>query len=380
LHDAGGGDVDYRKARSFELRDFNLKSPKSDYLKHKAFAPMTNELPSYYHLSPKEIDGLSFHVTLRRIGEVSATTICKDIAWQEKLPRERIESSNNIDNHEVCIFTYTHAEAISCDDEHGFILRDATSMKSHPSQVAKLNDRKLREESCVVMIIMAATKFSEVVLCVMKLYPMTGLLYACPALSEIKNEDANDSAIFMSTRSIDAVINNGQLLEAYSFVLHKSMYEYSIERRGIRTIGDDIEIVLAEQNYLMHESISERRALIRKEFDAFDCMYEDEGSWTDQTQIDIVSVYGFAVSNMLLGMPLGSSIVVRYRVLKSRGKMKTEEDNVILTGGTASVKSYSVSECLEFATHFVVAFICSIFVSQELLRFFFSLSLRRNLN
>jgi hypothetical protein len=109
-------------------------------------------------------------------------------------------------------------------------------------------------------------------------------------------------------------------------------------------------------------------------------MYEDEGNWTNQTQIDIVSVDGFAVSNMLLGMPLGSSIVVRYRVLKSRGKMKTEEDNVILTGGTASVKSYSVSECLEFATHFVVAFICSIFVSQVLLRFFFSYSLRRNLN
>lgn len=324
----------------------------------------TNELPSYYHLSPKEIDGLSFRVTLRHVGEVSATNdLCKDIAWQEKLPREGVESSiAKNDNHEVCVFTYTHAEAIPCDDEHGFMLRDATSLNNHPPQLAKLNDRKLREESCVVMVIGAATEFCEVVLCVMKLYPITGLLYACPALSEIENENADDSAIFLSTRSIDDVIINGPLLKAYSFALNKSMYKYSIERKGIRTIGDDIEIVLAEQNSLMQESISERRDLIRKEFDAFDCMYEDEGNWTNQAQIDIVSVDGFAVSNMLLCMPLGSSIVLRYRVLKSRDKVKTE----ILRGGTANVDSYLVSECLEFATHFAVAFICVIFVSQDL--------------
>lgn len=318
-------------------------------------AMITNEFPSYYHLSPKEIDGLSFHVTLRRVGELSVTNeLCKDIAWQEKLPREQVESSNATnDNHEVCIFTYTHAEALP---------RDATSLKNHPHQLAKSNDRKLREESCVVMIIMVATEFSEVVLCVMKLYPVTGLLYACPALSEIKNENANDSTIFMSTRSIDDVVTNGSLVETYSFALNKSMYEYSIERRGIRTIGDDVEIAIDEQNTFMQDSISERRDLIRKGFDAFDCMYQDEGNWTNQAQIDIVSVDGFAVSNMLLCMPLGSTIIVRFRVLKSRGKVKTE----ILRGGTANVDSYSVSDYLEFATNFAVAFICVIFVSQDL--------------
>jgi hypothetical protein len=31
---------------------------------------MSAELPAYYHLSPKEIDGLSFHVTLQHNGEV----------------------------------------------------------------------------------------------------------------------------------------------------------------------------------------------------------------------------------------------------------------------------------------------------------------------
>jgi hypothetical protein len=68
----------------------------------------------------------------------------------------------------------------------------------------------------------------------------------CPALSEIENEDADDSRIFMSTRSIDDVLSNGPLLEAYSFALNKSMYEYSIEKRGIRTICNDIEIIIAE--------------------------------------------------------------------------------------------------------------------------------------
>jgi hypothetical protein len=333
---------------------------------------MSAELPAYYHLSPKEIDGLSFRVTLQHNGEVSMKNeLYKDIAWQEKLPRK----------HDVCIFTYTHAETAPCDDEHRFSLREATSLKNHPPQLAKLNDRMLREESCMVMIIMAATKLSEVVLCVMKLYPVTGLLFVCPALSEIENvQDADDSRIFMSTRSIDDVISNGPLLEAYSFTLNKSMYEYSIERRGIRTICDDIEIVIAEQNTIKQESIIERRDLIRKEFDAFDCMYEDEANWGNQALIDVVSVDGFSESNMLMCMPLqGSTIGVRYRVLKSSGKVKAEDDDVVLKGGTANVQSHSVSECLEFAAHFVVAFICNMFVSQDLLQMFFSFHLRRNL-
>jgi hypothetical protein len=73
---------------------------------------------------------------------------------------------------------------------------------------------------------------------------------------------------------------------------------------------------------------------------------------------------------MLLCMSLlKSAIVVRYRVLKSSGKVKAkDDDDVVLKGGAANVRSHSVSKCLEFAAHFVAAFICIMFVSQDLLR------------
>ena len=83
---------------------------------------------------------------------------------------------------------------------------------------------------------------------------------------------------------------------------------------------------------------------------------------------EIVSVDGFAESNMLLCMPLGSNFIVHYRVLKFGGQIK--KGDVIMKGATSNVQSYSVCECLEFAAHFVFAFIGASFVRLDSERFF----------
>jgi hypothetical protein len=323
------------------------------------------ELPSYHHLSPEEIIRLSFRVTLRPLGStvceaLEGDILTKDIAWQEKVPKEF--GPPNGDNQRVCIFTYT-------DDQ--FPLRDEACFRGIPSDRDKLRDRMLREDSCKIMLIMAAvnlnssTESHEIVLCVIKLYPATGLLSSCPAFSETETEDLDDTSVFLNSRSIDEVICKGPRLGTYSFTA-KSGYVYTIEWNGARAFGDELEAMIAEQDSIYHEALDERRDRIRKEFDSFDCMYEntDEGTWRNQAHIEIVSVDGFAESNILLCMPLGSNIVVHYRVVKFCGQ-NTNGDDVLLKGATSNVQSYSVLECLEFVTHFVAAFICIMFVRLE---------------
>lgn len=342
---------------------------------------MPSELPSYHHLSPAQIVGLSFRVSLRPAGSAideasGGGLLSKDIAWQEKVPK--IFGPSNRENHRVCIFTYTNADAVPYDDkspsckngdailaEQGFSLRNETYARDKHSHQAKLKDRMLREDSCKIMVIMAAvsmnssTESQEKILCVIKVYP-SGLVSSCPALSDVETEDLDDSSVFMSRRSIDQVICKGPRLATYSFASAKSVYEYTIEWNGARALDDELEVMIAEQHNIDKEAVDERRDLIRSEFDSFDCMYE-ENTWKNQAHVEIVSVDGFAESNMLLCLPLGSDIVVHYRIMK--------DGDVILKSATSTVRSYSVCRCLEFTTNFVVAFIGVFVVSFAIFSF-----------
>jgi hypothetical protein len=353
-----------------------------------------SELPSYHHLSPEQIDGLSFRITLRpvrsAVGEASGgDLLSKDIVWQEKHPK--VFGPSNEENHRFCIFTYTSADLTPYDgnspdckkgDLHdgnlegqGLFLRNKPNSRVKYTNREKLNDRMLREDSCKVMVIMAAasvnclTESQEKVLCVIKLYP-TGLVSSYPALSEVETEDLDETSVFMSSRSIDEVIGKGPRFRTYSFTLAKSLYEYTIEWNGARALlHGELEVMIAEQNNIEKEAVDERRDLIRKEFESFDCMYENEGPWRNQAHIEIVSVEGFAQSNILLCMPLGSNIAVHYRVLKFGGQIK--KDGVMIKGATSNAQNYSVSDFLEFMTQFVVALIGVSFVRLGVRTFLF---------
>ena len=370
--EVGGCFFDFQKPRSGE-NETAAGTP--------ALSGFMSELPSYHHLSPEQIEELSFRVTLRPVrgafGEASGGELLfKDIVWKETYPK--VFGPPNEENQRICIFTYTSADVVPYDgklpnckkgDLHeanlegqGFSLRNKPRVK-HTNR-DKMKDRLHREDSCKVMVIMAAvncsTETQEIVLCVIKLYP-TGLVSSYPGISDVETEDLDDTSVFMSRRSVDAVIGNGPRLRTYSFTLAKSIYEYTIEWYGARALlHDEPEVTIAELHNIEKEAVDERRDLIRKEFDSFDCMYENEGPWRNQVHIEIASVDGFAESNMLLCMPLGSNFVVHYRVLKYGGQIK--KGDVILEGATSNAQSYSVCECLEFAAHFVVAFIGASFV------------------
>ncbi len=338
-----------------------------------------SDLPSYYHLSPSQIDELSFRVTVRQArgsgGDPSGDALLsRDIAWQEKILRP-----TDAQNRPVCIFTYTNADALPFDETSPSIRKDdlrvvtsdrSFSLKSDLYQRAEStlrhekHDRLLRENACQTMVIMAGTDKKDEVLCVLKLYPNTGLVSSYPGWSEVETNSNDNSSVFMSNRSIEDVLDKGTRLATYSFMLAGSVYEYAIEWNGARSIGDETELMIENQHIIDKEVNDERRDLIRKEFDPYDCMCEKNGIWNNQAHIELVSADGFSVPNLLMCMPHGPSIEVRYRIIKRREKYQ-KKDDVILSGATASVQRYStVHESVEFVAYFIVAYVCVAFVSQ----------------
>lgn len=371
------------------------------------------ELPAYYHLPPKQIEELSFRITLRRARGSSGTsssnndTISKEIAWQEKIGRPSRSNTTSSDCG-LHVFTYINADI---DPEptsstiykhrlrrkgHGILQRlhntedwqrDAvegrfkgfTLRQNDDADQQSCSDKRKgalhREEPCQTMAIMAAVSSTnsppdgneQVVLCIIKLYTQSGLVTACPAWSEIEPEDGDCTRVFMSDDTIEKVISRGLRLTTYSFCLDGAMYEYTIE--WIRSTGfaEDTQLIVAEQEHMHRELVEERRERIRKEFESFDCMFEQDTKfkWDHQAHIEITSVAGFDESNMLLCMPFGSSIVVRYRILKLSGSKKTKEkEEVVLKGTTATVQSYpTVRGSVEFVTYFLLAFVSIAFVS-----------------
>jgi hypothetical protein len=225
---------------NFTLLNFNLKTTVGEHCRVNVGTPL---------LPPSFPEGLLFHVTFRplrsAVGDASGgELLSKEIVWQEKYPK--VFGPPNEENQRVCIFTYTSADFVPYDGEssnckkgnlydanlvgQGFSLRNKQRVKH--TYWGKLNDMMLREE---VMVIMAAvncsTEYQEIVLCLIKLNP-TGLVFSYPSISEVETEDFEDTSVFMSRRSVDAVIGNGPRLLTYSFTLAKSLYEYTIEWNG----------------------------------------------------------------------------------------------------------------------------------------------------
>ena len=357
---------------------------------------MSELLPSYYHLSPAQIDKLSFHVTLKccvggssdseghqqhlQKNEEESTANETTISWQERIPKpspsnntnHENDNSNNVHNNVVSIFTYTSTDVVNNQEvARGFSFRneiDPDSISKH-SRV----DRLHREDPCDVMVIMATiSSDEELILSVIKVYPNTGLVSTSPQLSEVEAEDCQDSRIFLSERSINRVIDKGQRLTTYSFVVSERVYEYTIVMNDGANTDNDTELRIAEQHNVDRDNNDKRREVIRKEYDAFDCMYE-RNDWDKQAHIEIVSADGFVESNLLLCAPHGSNLVVRYKIIKPSGittKKREEEEveEVILKGTTSSIQSYcAVQASLEFATHFIVAFGGIAFVSLLML-------------
>ena len=351
---------------------------------------MSELLPSYYHLSPAQIDGLSFHVTLKSVGvsgdgednnnhHQNGSTNETTISWQERIPKP--SSSNNTDNknensnnHEnnLSIFTYTSADVVNNQQDvaRGFSFRN----EIEPHSVSKHSrvDRLHREDPCDAMVIMATVgdQDEELILSVIKVYPNTGLVSTSPQLSELEAEDCEDSRIFLSDRGMNRVIDKGQRLTTYSFVVSEQLYEYTIVMNDGANTDNDPELRIAEQQNIDRDNDDKRRQLIRKEYDAFHCMYE-RNEWDKQAHIEIVSADGFVESNLLLCAPHGSNLVVRYKIIKSSCCITTkkragEGEEVILKGTTSSIQSHcAVRATLEFVTHFIVAFVGIAFVSLD---------------
>ena len=361
---------------------------------------MPELLPSYYHLSPAQIDKLSFHVTLKccvggssggedhhhhlQKNEEKSTANETTISWQERIPKpspsnntnHENDNSNNVHNN-VSIFTYTSADVVNNQEvARGFSFRN----EIEPDSVSKHSrvDRLHREDPCDVMVIMATVsdQDEELILSVIKVYPNTGLVSTSPQLSEVEAEDCQESRIFLSERSLNRVIDKGQPLTTYSFVVSERVYEYTIVMNGGVNTDNDTELRIAEQHNIDRDNNDKRRELIRKEYDAFDCMYE-RNDWDKQAHIEIVSADGFVESNLLLCAPHGSNLVVRYKIIKPSGIITTkkrEEEEVVLKGTTSSIQSYcAVRASLEFVTHFIVAFVGIAFVSLDVEREIFLL-------
>ena len=364
---------------------------------------MPELLPSYYHLSPAQIDKLSFHVTLKccvggsndgedhqhhqKKNEEESTANETTISWQERIPKpsssnntnHENDNSNNVHNNVVSIFTYTSADVVNNKEvARGFSFRN----EIEPDSVSKHSRayRLHREDPCDVMVIMATVSSDqdeELILSVIKVYPNTGLVSTSPQLSEVEAEDCQESRIFLSERSLNRVIDKGQRLTTYSFVVSERVYEYTIEMNGGSNTYNDTELRIAEQHNIDRDNNDKRRELIRKEYDAFDCMYE-RNDWDKQAHIEIVSADGFVESNLLLCAPHGSNLVVRYKIIKPSGiiptKKREEVEEVILKGTTSSIQSYcAVQASLEFVTHFIVAFVGIAFVSLDVVREIFLL-------
>ena len=141
-------------------------------------------LPSYYHLSPTQIEGLSFIITLRDdTGEGEEQQF--HIRWQEKMnPASNAASQVNI-------LTYTNEDVIANNQtDQGFILR--SDLDSFSATTRSRMDRLLREDECQTFVIAAKTGHdNEAILCVIKLYPDFCIWWfsplKCPVIMYLKS-------------------------------------------------------------------------------------------------------------------------------------------------------------------------------------------------
>ena len=302
-------------------------------------------LPSYHHLSPTQIEGLSFIVTLRDDSRENEEQHFH-IRWQEKI--------HPTDYSQVNILTYTSEDVIANNQtDQGFILR--SDLDSYSATTGSRLDRLLREDKCQAMVIAAKTRnVDDAILCVIKVHE-NGQLSATPQFSEVESEDFGDR-LFLSYSSIDKILERGQRITTHSFSADGCAYEYTIQCPTIDEDNRNMEHMVAEQ--LMFDREDARREKIRDEFDSCDALYDGSNDmFTHAAHVELVSIEGdaFVQSNLLLSSPHGSNISVQYKV--------KEQGRLLLEGSTTSVSTCSSArQSLEFISNFVVSFIGIAFV------------------
>jgi len=316
-------------------------------------------LPSYYHLSPTQIDGLSFIITLKNdSGENEEQQF--HIRWQEKIH----SSNNDAEPSQVSVLTYTNEDVIANNQtDQGFIQR--SDLDSYSAATRSRMERLLREDEYQTFVIAAKTKHDdEAVLCVIKLYPDSGQLSSTPQFSEVESEDFEDR-LFLSDSSISKILERGQRLTTHSFSTTTGcLYEYTIQCPTIDEDNRNMDNMLAEQRILDREDA--RREKIYNELQDCDSLYDGSNDvFTHAAHVELISIEGdaFVQSNLLLSQPHGSNISVQYKVVESTSSTDKWEERLLLEGSTSSVSSCSsVRKSLEFVSNFIIAFIGAAFV------------------
>lgn len=314
-------------------------------------------LPSYYHLSPTQIEGLSFIITLRDdSGENEEQQF--HIRWQEKL-----NPPSNAEPSHVSILTYTNEDVIANNQTgQGFILR--SDLESYSATTRSRMDRLLREDECQTFVIAAKTRHDDdAILCVIKLYPDSGQLSSTPQFSSSEPEDFEGN-VFLSDNSINKILEKGHRITTHSFSATGCVYEYTIQCSTIDEDNTNIEHMIAEQRMFDREDA--RREQIHDDFDSCDVLYDGSNDvFTHAAHVELVSIEGdaFVQSNLLLSSPRGSNISVQYKVVESINSADKKEERMLLEGSTTSTSCCSsVRKSLEFISNFVVSFIGVAFV------------------
>lgn len=291
-------------------------------------------LPSYHHLSPTQINNLSFNVMIRCSGDGdSDTTATKsiDIAWQQSIPKP------SVDEHKPNVSIFTNNEFNASNND---VATD------------------LATTSCSTMAICIMVQGQDIVLCVLKQFS-DGLLVANPGLSEEEEGEGENCGVFLSDRAMNTILDVGPQITTYSFVVGDTVYDYAIQLNGFDDgLNDDVRMIIDRKE-------EERREQIRAKYVSFDCMHE-ENDFCAHLQLALVSAEDFSEPNNLLLNSFGSPLVVQYTILD---RTKTE-DSVVAQGYTPNVQTYSkVRRSLDFVTYFVVAFVGIAFVSSYCLLF-----------
>ena len=187
------------------------------------------------------------------------------------------------------------------------------------------------EDPSSAMVIMAKVANHVEELCV--LMYKHGMLLTSPALSE-KGEDEMHSFSTPDQDNIDFTI--------------EMMVEQALDDEGDCT---------PKRSRISDEKRRRLRQLSWKQVD-------DAEAFDYQTHVEIVSANGFTQPNILFSAPFGSTIVIRYKIVKPNESRRKQD--VVLTGSTNKLQSYDAfSTSIQFCVSFFVAFICIGLVSAQ---------------
>lgn len=260
---------------------------------------MKNHVPCYHHLSPSQLQYLSFRVKIRqRSVSGFCSVLSKDVGWQQNISREN--------DNGLLIYTLT------TEDEEIRTLEDTT----RHGTTNVLAERIQREDPYETMKIKARLENHDETLSVIKIC-QSGMVTVCPAMSE------------------------GEELYTHSFVTPDNQeYDYTIEMM----ISPEDCIEESDNSIVSNHC---RRLVVHTETD------RTEHAFDLQAHVEIVSASGFTEPNILFSAPFGSDLVLRYKILKSGDGGK---DDIVLKGCTNIHRNFAIlATSMQFLVRFSMA-------------------------